>query len=163
MRKVFLPIAILILIGVGVLVFGVTSKTTTNTATQNVNATTNATNTNSASALPTNTNTATNTASNAATTPSSSSVIVTARGFSPQGLSVQKGTTVTWTNGSGRQVYIAPDTHPSHTKYRGVWDDDGKGDIANGETSSVTFGTVGTFTYHNHVNPSQTGTITVTE
>lgn len=100
---------------------------------------------------------------NAAAQTTSSSVDVTSSGFSPRTLAVKKGTTVTWTNNSGPRVYVAPDTHPTHIKYRGVWDDDGSGDIANGETYSFTFQTTGTFTFHNHLSSGRTGTITVTE
>lgn len=154
MRIALAVIGLLLILGV--VVFTNTNETNTVTV-----------NTNTVSALP-GTNANTNTAANTNNTttnnaPSESSIVVTASGFSPRTLTVARGTTVTWTNGSGRRAYVAPDTHPSHVKYRGVWDDSAKGDMENSQTYSFTFTTAGTYTYHNHLNSSQTGTVIVTE
>ncbi len=88
-------------------------------------------------------------------------VMYTKDGFSPKTLTISVGDTVLWTNATNGSVYIAPDDHPSHTKYEGVWDDTGEGNIASAEDYSFTFTKAGTYTYHNHLNTAQTGTIVV--
>lgn len=88
-------------------------------------------------------------------------VTYTTSGFSPKTLSISVGDTVLWTNATSGSVYIAPDDHPAHKKYEGVWDDTGEGNIASAEDYSFTFTTAGTYTYHNHLNSAQTGLIVV--
>ena len=89
------------------------------------------------------------------------SVSVTAGGaFSPAVITVKKGTTVTWTNTGSAQVWIASDPHPTHTDYPGF---DSKAAIGTGETYSFTFDKVGSWGYHNHLNPTVKGTVIVTE
>ncbi len=86
-------------------------------------------------------------------------VTVTASGFEPKSLTIKTGDTVIWTNNADRTVFIAPDDHPTHTKYAGVWDDDGTGNIAVDESYEFTFEQAGAYTYHNHLQPTVTGTI----
>lgn len=88
-------------------------------------------------------------------------VAVTPTGFDPASLTIKAGDTVVWSNNAGRAVYIAPDVHPTHTKYEGVWDDDGTGNIAEEEAYEFTFEQLGTYTYHNHLQTTMTGTIIV--
>lgn len=90
-------------------------------------------------------------------------VTVTNTGFSPKSLTIKAGDSVTWTNTSTRTVYVAPDEHPAHQKYAGIWDDDESGNIAPDESYTVTFSQAGTYTYHDHLNSTFTGTIIVTE
>ena len=73
--------------------------------------------------------------------------------FSPEFITIKKGTTVTWTN------------HDSvaHT----VVETDGKTgpnsqDIDTGKSYSFTYSIVGTFAYHCSIHPEMTGTVTVT-
>ena len=99
----------------------------------------------------------------ATTTPSTkptqttTSIIVTANGFSPATSTIKAGTTVTWTNQSGTAVSINSDPHPTHTDYPPL----NLGRLANGASISLTFDKPGTYGYHNHFNPSQKGTIIV--
>lgn len=81
--------------------------------------------------------------------------------FIPETVTISAGDLVTWKNDSQNTVYIAPDTHPSHLDYAGVWDDDGTGRIAPGEEYTFTFTESGTYTYHDHLNASSTGTVIV--
>jgi plastocyanin len=74
--------------------------------------------------------------------------------FSPASITVKKGTAVTWTN------------HDSvaHT----VVETDGQTgpqsqDIANGQSYSFTYNTVGTFHYHCSIHPDMTGQVVVTD
>lgn len=82
-------------------------------------------------------------------------------GFAPNSVTISVGGTVTWTNTGSDMVYVAPDQHPDHTDYLGVWEDDGTGEISSGETYVVQFFTAGTYQYHDHENDSSTGTVTV--
>lgn len=87
----------------------------------------------------------------------SSTVRVTSTGFQPMNLTISAGTTVVWMNGSGVDVSINSNDHPTHLLYPPL----NLGRVSDGGQVSLTFNTPGTYGYHNHLNPSQTGTITV--
>ena len=70
-------------------------------------------------------------------------------GYTPTQISVPAGTTVTWTN-------AGPTTH---TVTSAAWD---SGDIAAGESASVTFDTPGTYVYYCTPHPFMLGQVTVT-
>ncbi|MBI3956713.1 MAG: cupredoxin domain-containing protein [Candidatus Kerfeldbacteria bacterium] len=129
-----------------------------NAAVTNVNSSATNTNTVSNTNQATNTNT-TNANTNAAT--EAKSVSVASSGFSPKTVQVKKGGSVTWTNNTSSTVYIAPNDHPTHIRYQGVWDDDGRGQIAPGETYTMTFTKTGTYGYHDHNDSLVTGTVVV--
>lgn len=82
-------------------------------------------------------------------------------GFSPRTVTVSAGDTITWTNNDTRSHYVAPNNHPNHREYSGMWDDDGTGNISVGQTYSVVLGQPGTYNYHDHLNAGLTGTIIV--
>lgn len=84
-------------------------------------------------------------------------VTVTANGFEPQTLKIKAGTKVTWTNKSGTTANVSSDNHPTHLLYPFL----NLGSFSDGSSVSVTFEKSGTFTYHNHLNPSQRGTVIV--
>jgi len=71
--------------------------------------------------------------------------------FDPASVTVKVGTTVRWTNQDSATHSVTSDT--------GVWD---SGSIAQGETYTRMFDTIGTFAYHCGVHPSMKGTIIVT-
>ena len=87
----------------------------------------------------------------------SSTVQITANGYLPMNLTIKAGTTVTWINSSGAVVTVNSDNHPTHLLYPplNLWKVNGGGNV------SLRFDTPGTYGYHNHLNPTQTGTITV--
>jgi plastocyanin len=88
-------------------------------------------------------------------------VEITAGGsFSPTIVTVKKGTKVTWKNLGDAPVWPAVNPHPVHTEYQGF---DARTDLRKGETYSFTFDKVGSWNYHNHLNPGTTGTVIVTE
>jgi plastocyanin len=104
---------------------------------------------------------------------SKASITLTANGFSPKTVTIKKGGTVTWTNTGSGQMWIGSDEHPTHTEYDGTsrtahcasnytgakpFDE-----CAVGNSYSFTFTKVGSFDYHNHMNPAQTGMVVVTE
>lgn len=82
-------------------------------------------------------------------------VTVTANGFEPQTITVKVGSTVTWINKSGTTVIINSDPHPIHN----FWPFLNLGSFADGGSVSATFQKSGTYTYHNHLDPSQKGTV----
>ncbi len=111
------------------------------------------TNTNSA----TNVNASTNLNTNTAKTVTVKAVSVTASGFSPAAITVSPGATVTWTNNTAGDVRVASDPHPTLTDLPGL---DSK-TLAKGGTYTYTFTQAGTWGYHNFLEPTQKGTVTV--
>jgi amicyanin len=75
--------------------------------------------------------------------------------FSPASITVKKGTTVTWTNRDAVQHTVTPDNPSSEFTSSSM--------LSNDESYSVTFNTVGSFTYHCQPHPQMTGTVIVTE
>jgi len=84
-------------------------------------------------------------------------VTLTASGFTPSVLTIKVGQTVTWTNSSGKTAVVASDPHPTHTAYPPL----NLGSFADGASLSLSFPKAGTYGYHNHLNPGETGTIVV--
>lgn len=99
-------------------------------------------------------------------------ITYTESGFSPAPLSVAQGTTVTFVNESGRDVWPASAIHPTHTVYDGTSLSehcpdlsgiafDVCGGIAPGGSWSFTFTKAGEWTYHDHLNPRNFGKVIV--
>jgi plastocyanin len=70
---------------------------------------------------------------------------------------VDAGTQVKITNTSDQQLDFASDPHPTHTQNSEL----NAGDIGPGESKTITLNKTGTWGFHNHLNPSQKGSITV--
>ncbi|MDP3934756.1 MAG: hypothetical protein Q8Q46_00815, partial [Candidatus Giovannonibacteria bacterium] len=70
------------------------------------------------------------------------------------------GGKVTWVNKSQSQIWPASNPHPIHTDYPGF---DASRGLANGESYSFTFDKVGSWNYHNHLNPGMKGEVKVVE
>lgn len=93
-------------------------------------------------------------------------VAYTAAGFSPQTLTVPAGTTVTFVNQGTAFFRPASDPHPTHTGYpetggcAGIAFDS-CAPVGPGMAWSFKFDKKGAWSYHNHLNPSETGTIIV--
>jgi len=84
-------------------------------------------------------------------------VTLSESGFTPATLTVKAGTTVKWVNNSGKSATVSSNPHPTHTNYTPL----NLGQF-NGDTPhSLTFDALGTYGYHNHLNPAQKGTIIV--
>lgn len=73
----------------------------------------------------------------------------------PSSIKVKKGTTVTWTNQDSAKHDVTPDKESEDFKASELF---GKG-----ETHSVTFNTVGTYTYYCSPHPYMKGTVEVVE
>jgi plastocyanin len=98
-----------------------------------------------------------NTSTNQANAPRAT-VNFTNNGFSPSSIEVKAGTIVTFVNQSSLGMWVASDPHPTHTNYPGF---DEKGQVSNGGNYSFTFTKVGTWGYHNHLDPRRIGSIIV--
>jgi plastocyanin len=84
-------------------------------------------------------------------------IMVTSSGFEPQTITIKRGTRIIWTNKNGVRVTINSDNYPTNL----LWPFLNLGAFNNGSSVSVIFEMAGKYTYHNHFNPSQKGTVIV--
>ncbi len=84
-------------------------------------------------------------------------VKITANGFSPKSITVKTGESITWENTDSSNHTVNSDNHPTHLLYPFL----NLGVIKPGDKKSVASPKAGTFTYHDHLNPSLTGSVTV--
>lgn len=91
---------------------------------------------------------------------SQSTINYTESGFVPAAITVKKGISVTFENQSTVGMWVASDVHPTHQLLPGF---DAKKSIIKGGVYTYTFAKVGTWTFHNHVSPTHTGKVVVTE
>lgn len=94
----------------------------------------------------------------ASSTASQAAITLTDSGYSPQLITVKIGEVVTFTNNSSESMWVASDPHPTHTDYDGF---DARKAMSKGQTYSFTFNKTGHWGYHNHLDPSQVGTVIV--
>lgn len=85
-------------------------------------------------------------------------VIISASGFTPQTITIKTGSSITWTNTDSVSHTVNSDPHPTHTISSLL---NQAGTIKAGESKSLTFPTAGTYKYHDHLNPSSSGTVVV--
>ena len=78
--------------------------------------------------------------------------------FSPSTLTIKAGDTVVFKNKGNSDFWPASNPHPTHTDYPGF---DALGPVAPGQFYQFQFNKVGTWGYHDHLNPSARGTIIV--
>jgi len=77
--------------------------------------------------------------------------------FSPSEVTVTAGGTVKFVNESDTTIEPASDNHPTHEANSEI----NMGEIAPGESATTTVDAEGTWEYHDHLNPDNTGTIIV--
>jgi len=87
--------------------------------------------------------------------PSGNAVNMQNFAFNPQTLTVNVGTTVTWTNLDSAQHQIAADAGQQAVS------DFSSPTMSQGSTYSYTFQKAGTWTYHCNIHPSMKGTVIV--
>jgi plastocyanin len=93
-------------------------------------------------------------------------VEITASGYSPNQITIELGEEVTWTNRNSRAHWVASAVHPTHAAYPepggciGSKFDSCRA-LEPGENWSFTFNQKGTWFYHDHLNPSNTGSVVV--
>lgn len=92
-----------------------------------------------------------------ATSPRTAKVLITAKGFVPAALTVKKGDTVTWKNNDQSAHRVASNPHPEHTDLKGLF----SGVLNENDTYSFTYDKVGTFNYHDELNPATNGSVIV--
>lgn len=93
------------------------------------------------------------------TTPnlSQATLSISASGFVPNSATITAGGTITWSNDSTVTSNVSSAPHPAHTDYPPL----NLGDVAPGASVSLMFPNPGTYYFHNHLNPSQFGSIIV--
>lgn len=87
-------------------------------------------------------------------------VTYTDSGYTPATVTVKKGTKVTFKNESTKSMWTASGVHPTHQLLPGF---DQLKSVTKGGMYEYTFSKVGTWKYHNHVNPTDGGTVVVTD
>ena len=90
--------------------------------------------------------------------PAAAVIEYTDSGFSSQSVTIKAGDTVTFTNNSSGGMWVASAPHPVHTDYPEF---DAKKTYNQGETYSFIFEKAGTWKFHNHLDPTKFGSITV--
>lgn len=85
-------------------------------------------------------------------------VTVTSASFSPQEIIIKVGESVTWLNAGSEDHQVNSAPHPTHTTYQPL---NTVGLLKPGDKQSLTFPTAGTYKYHDHLNPSLFGSVTV--
>lgn len=87
-------------------------------------------------------------------------VTYTDKGFAPSPVTVKVGSVVSFVNESGGGMWVASDPHPQHSIYPEF---DQKISVGKGQTYEFAFAKVGTWKYHNHMKPEDTGSVVVTQ
>jgi plastocyanin len=93
-------------------------------------------------------------------TPSSEvvSIVLTETGYEPQNITIEQGTTVSFSTTAGRPHWPASNLHPTHDEYS---DFDPMEPVPADESWSFTFEKVGDWTFHDHLRAYFTGEIVV--
>lgn len=79
-------------------------------------------------------------------------------GFNPRTVTVAAGTTVTFVNNGQALHWPASAVHPTHQQLPGF---DAMRGLATGESYSFVFSQSGTWTFHDHLQPTVTGSVVV--
>jgi plastocyanin len=86
-------------------------------------------------------------------------ITATNQGFMPAMLTVKKGTVLRIINNSDSPIEFSSDNHPSHRENPEM----NMSPLEPGNEGTVTVTTVGEHGFHDHLNASHTGVLTVTE
>jgi len=78
-------------------------------------------------------------------------------GFTPRDITVKARTRVVWVNKSGQAATVNSYDHPTHRLYPFL----NLGEFPSGSSVQAVVEKAGKYSYHNHYNASQTGTVTV--
>lgn len=84
-------------------------------------------------------------------------IIINSSGFAPKNVTVKVGESVTWMNNDSENHTVNSSPHPTHTDNPFL----NVGLIRPDEKKSLTFDKAGTYKYHDHLNPSLFGSVTV--
>lgn len=89
----------------------------------------------------------------------SHTVTLTSKGFEPKDIKIKQGDVIHWVNKSGKLATVNSDNYPTNRLYPVL----NLGEFTDGSSVQAKISRLGTLTYHNHLIPSQRGTIIVTE
>lgn len=95
--------------------------------------------------------------SEASVTQEENKVTITDAGFSPKEITIKAGESVVWMNEGTVDHTVNSVVHPTHLLYPPL----NLNTIKPGEQKSLIFPDAGTYKYHDHLNPSLTGSVTV--
>ena len=90
--------------------------------------------------------------------PKTVTVDITSSGFDPSSVTINSGDTVKFVNLDSSPHRPASNPHPTHTDYPGF---DALRELQQGESYSFSFTRIGTWGYHDHLNPFAGGIIIV--
>lgn len=87
-----------------------------------------------------------------------STVKIISSGFSPKAITIKAGDSVVWMNDDNSAMHnVSSAPHPTHTAYPPL----NLGNIPAGGKVSLTFPEAGIYKYHDHLNPTLFGSVTV--
>ena len=92
-----------------------------------------------------------------AVTPSAATITYSSNGFSLSASTVKSGDTITVKNTSSSSLQMESDPHPAHTDDTDL----NVGPVSPGESKTFKVTKKGTFGFHNHLNSSDKGSITI--
>ena len=95
--------------------------------------------------------------SSSASQQTADTITYSSHGFSPANLTVKTGATVTIKNTTSEDMQLDSDPHPVHTDDTDL----NVGLVAPGQSRTFVVTKTGTFGYHNHLDPSDKGLITI--
>lgn len=84
-------------------------------------------------------------------------ITLSKNGFEPKSITIKTGEVIIWTNKSGRQASVNSADHPTHKLFPVL----NLGTFGDKESVQARIYRPGELKYHNHFDPTQTGTITV--
>jgi plastocyanin len=87
-------------------------------------------------------------------------VVLTKDGYSPNEITIKKGEAVTFSTSENAFFWPASNIHPSHSIYPEF---DPKTPIDSTETWTFVFNNIGSWKYHDHLNPIFRGVVNVLE
>ncbi len=93
----------------------------------------------------------------ASNTPGTVTVTLGRGAFTPDEVTVEAGQSILFVNESGAPAIVASDPHPTHTDLGGFE----SGTLESGASYLFVFNERGSWGFHNHLNPSHTGTVIV--
>ncbi|MEK7534055.1 MAG: cupredoxin domain-containing protein [Patescibacteria group bacterium] len=100
---------------------------------------------------------ATETATQAEEQTQAAVITITSSGFEPETVNIEAGTKVVWANKSGSAATVNSALHPTHLIYPPL----NLNRVSDSESVSLVFDEQGTYKYHDHLNPTRTGTVVV--
>lgn len=84
-------------------------------------------------------------------------VNLTDSGFDPKAVTVKIGTKVVWVNKTNQTGNVSSAKHPTHLVYPPL----NLGNFEPGKSVSLVFDKAGSYSYHDHLDPSRFGTVVV--